>query len=427
MSKIVYLDCPTGLSGDMCLGALLDVGVPLAYLQEQLQRLGIGAEFDLQAATVLRNGQRATQAQVQLAQAQADHPSPAHPNHSHHHPPARHLSEIEQLIKQADLPVRVTNWSLAIFRELAIAEGEVHGMPPEQVHFHEVGATDAIVDIVGTCLGLDWLGIDQLYCSALPTGGGSVHTAHGLLPVPVPAVLKLWQRHHVPVYSNGIAKELVTPTGAAIAVSLAQQFGPPPPMQIAKIGLGAGQHNLPLPNLLRLWLGSGSEPVPAESALGDAHQELISVLETQLDDLSPQAIGYLFEPLLAAGALDVFTQAIGMKKSRPGILLTVLCPHPAIAACEAILFRETTTLGIRRSQQQRTVLKREWQTVTTPYGSVRLKLAYYQGEIVNIQPEFADCVALAQAQQIPWRSVHQAALQAYQPTPKINSSTIHLS
>jgi pyridinium-3,5-bisthiocarboxylic acid mononucleotide nickel chelatase len=406
MPKIAYLDCPTGISGDMCLGALLDIGVPLSYLNEQLQRLGIAREFDLWAEPVHRNGQQATHAQVKLLHQGA---SPEHSHHHHSHPAARHLSDIEQIIKQADLPSRVTSWSLAIFQELAVAEGEVHGMPPEQVHFHEVGATDALVDIVGTCLGLDWLGIDTLYCSALPTGGGVVEAAHGRLPVPVPAVLNLWQRHQVPVYSNGIAKELVTPTGAAIAVTLVKQFGPPPPMQIAKIGLGAGTHNLPLPNILRLWLGSEAETAPL-----DTHLEIISVLETQLDDLSPQAIGYLFDPLFAAGALEVFTQAIGMKKSRPGILLTVHCPNDALAACEAILFRETTTLGIRRSQQQRTVLAREWQTVTTAYGAVRLKLARYQGQIVNIHPEFSDCAALAQEHQIPWLMVHQAALRAYQ-------------
>jgi pyridinium-3,5-bisthiocarboxylic acid mononucleotide nickel chelatase len=410
MPKIAYLDCPTGISGDMCLGALLDIGVPLEYLQHQLGRLGIATEFNLQAETVHRNGQQATKAHVHLHHAHAHEHDPAQEHH--HHPPARHLGDIEQMIKAAELPQRVTDWSLAIFRELAIAEGEVHGLPPEQVHFHEVGATDAIVDIVGTCLGLDWLEIDTFYCSALPTGGGTVQAAHGRLPVPVPAVLKLWQRHQVPVYSNDIAKELVTPTGAAIVVTLAQQFGAPPPLQLEKIGLGAGSYNLPLPNILRLWLGTGTNPGQQQQTHSDTTQEWITVLETQLDDLSPQAIGYLFEPLFAAGAVDVFTQAIGMKKSRPGFLLTVLCPHPAVNACETVLFRETTTLGIRRSQQQRTVLAREWQTVTTDYGPVRLKIARYQGEIVNMQPEFADCAALAQAQTLPWQRVHQAALQA---------------
>jgi uncharacterized protein (TIGR00299 family) protein len=431
MSKLAYFDCPTGIAGDMCLGALLDAGVPLPYLQSQLSKLGIDDEFQLDCEPVQRNGQRATQAHVKLtSQTERQHHHPhghAHeqldhkhdhihhqepeatqqkPRH-HHHPPARHLPEIERMILAAALPERVTTWSLAIVRELAIAEGAVHGVPPEQVHFHEVGATDAIVDIVGTCLGLDWLGIDAVYCSALPTGGGSVWAAHGRLPVPVPAVLQLWQRHHVPVYSNGTEKELVTPTGAAIAVTLAKQFGPPPTMQLQQIGLGAGSHALPLPNLLRLWIGQQDEPAPVSD------QDVITILETQLDDLSPQAIGYAFEQLFAAGALDVFTQAIGMKKSRPGILLTVLCPAEAAAACEQVLFLETTTLGIRRSQQQRTILSRMWQTVTTPYGDVRIKAGIWQNQIVNLQPEFEDCAQLARKHQQAWQTIHQAALIAW--------------
>jgi uncharacterized protein (TIGR00299 family) protein len=400
-------------------------------------------------------------------------------NHSHNHPEGRKLKDIQTLIEEAPLPKNVKQWSLAIFRNLAIAEGAVHGVPPEMVHFHEVGATDAIVDIVGTCLGLDWLKIRRLYCSPLPTGGGTVWAAHGRMAVPVPAVLKLWEMAQVPVYSNGINHELVTPTGAAIVTTLATQFGPPPSMQLSKIGLGAGTRTLPIANVLRLWIGKeggkaldsakagkgkkkADKDKPSKSttlsglpshlpshlsshlsshlpshlssselfsqvainSTTDSATETITLLQTQLDDLSPQAIGYVFEQLQGAGALDVFTQAIGMKKCRPGILLTVICAPDRVAACEAILFRETTTLGIRRLNQTRTVLHREIQTVDLPQGSVRVKVAWSmnsplvsgsaRGEPLNVQPEYEDCAAIARQHNLPWQTIHQAALQAWQ-------------
>ncbi|NJL90967.1 MAG: DUF111 family protein [Coleofasciculaceae cyanobacterium SM2_1_6] len=344
MKKIAYLECPTGIAGDMCLGALVHAGVPLDYLKTELAKLGLGDEYHLWAELVNHNGQVATKVHVDLLLEETlDHhhsesslghhkhnhepnhiPSPEHDykhdqrdNHQHHHEhlhgsshshdpqhfhehshshdpqhlhgsshdhrphhqhnsshdhglhhvhnhehshernhrPHRHLPEITELIKEAGLPARARDWSLAVFHKLAIAEGMVHGISPELVHFHEVGATDAIVDIVGTCLGLDWLGIEELYCSALPTGGGTVWADHGRLPVPVPAVLQLWQDRRCPVYSNGIDRELVTPTGAALAVTLAQDFGQPPAMNLHKVGLGAGTQQLPIPNILRLWLG----------------------------------------------------------------------------------------------------------------------------------------------------------------------------
>lgn len=470
---VAHFDCPTGIAGDMCLGALLDAGVPLSYLSEQLSRLGLSAEFELRSRSVLRQGQAATRAQVVLIQATEAapnakhtpdresplephpglHHSPDHspdhghehghehsPDHGHNHsstPPqpqpsspshSRHLSAIEQLIEQAQLPPRARDWSLAVFRQLANAEGAVHGIDPEQVHFHEVGAVDAIVDIVGTCLGLDWLGVEAVSCSALPVGGGLVRAAHGLLPVPAPAVLKLFELGQVPIYSNGLQKELVTPTGAAIATTLAAQFGPPPAMTLQRVGLGAGGHDLPIPNLLRLWIGQSSaaialppinqsrpQPAPqltAEVAPPALDLEPITVLETQIDDLSPQAIGYLYERLWSGGALDVFTQPAGMKKSRPGVLLTVICPPSQSDACEYILFEETTTLGVRRQQQWRRALQRQLLPVSTPYGEVRLKLAYHPQtrQLMNAHPEFEDCAALARQHQVPWQSVHRSAL-----------------
>jgi len=488
MTKIAYLDCPTGIAGDMCLGALVDAGVPLDYLSEALRRLGIDKEYRLWAERVQRNGQQATKVHVDLSAdavmdtsmhdetgaiatiKTAHHASP-HPTHSpteqvaatetdgvqahdhshsyshaaaphdrtdrSHHELVRHLPEVECLILAAELPARAEAWSLAVFRKLAEAEGAIHGVPPEQVHFHEVGATDAIVDIVGTCLGLDWLGIDRLYCSPLPAGGGTIRAAHGRLPVPAPAVLKLFELRQVPIYSNGIDREMVTPTGAAIATTLAAGFGSPPTMTLLRVGLGAGSISLPLPNILRLWIGETDgtqQPLKTQNSKFSSeaaqratqnsphptpqkpHLQSIALLETQIDDLNPQAISYVYESLFAVGALDVFTQAIAMKKSRPGTLLTVVCHPEDVSACEAVMFRETTTLGIRRSIQERSVLHREMQSVETEYGTVQVKVAWLdrsQPQPTNVQPEYEDCARIARQHALPWRTVHQLALQGW--------------
>ncbi|MEH2197212.1 nickel pincer cofactor biosynthesis protein LarC [Nostoc sp.] len=423
MNKIAYLQCPTGISGDMCLGALVSLGVPVEYLIEKLNGLGIEQEYQLRAEFVQRNGQQATKVHVDLVRDRHHHDHHGH-EHSHHH--TRHLPEIEQMILKAGLPSRAEAWSLAVFRQLAVAEGAVHGISPEKVHFHEVGAIDAIVDIVGTCLGLDWLGIESndeglplLYCSAFPTGGGTVRAAHGQMAVPVPAVLKLWEMRGCPVYSNGIDKELVTPTGAAIATTLVRDFGSPPAIAIKQIGLGAGTINLPIPNILRLWLGESTSLQSnfSDSEDSSSNLETISVLETQIDDLNPQAIGYVFEALFAAGAVDVFTQAIAMKKSRPGILLTAICHPENLLSCERVIFRETTTLGIRRTTQQRAILQREIQHVEIEYGKVRVKVAW-KGQspekvIANVQPEYEDCAELARKHNIPWREIQRLALQRW--------------
>lgn len=453
MTKIAYLECPTGIAGDMCLGALVHAGVPLEYLIEKLYGLGISQDYQLRAEAVHRNSQLATKVYVDLtAIAQegqegssigdrqreidaTDSPEPTtfshHPHHEHQHSeasashptPHRHLPEIESLIINAGLPERAQTWSLAVFRTLAEAEAAVHGIAPEAVHFHEVGATDAIVDIVGTCLGLDWLEIDELYCSPLPTGGGTVRAAHGLLTVPTPAVLKLWELHACPVYNNGIERELCTPTGTAIACTLSKRFGPPPPMKIDRVGLGAGSRQLPIPNILRLWIGERAmedSPVTGETnfstelllSAGNG-QETIAVLETQIDDLSPQAIAYIFDALFAAGAVDVFTQPIVMKKSRLGVLLTAICHPQRQQACEHVIFRETTTLGIRCSTQRRTILHREIHQVQTEYGEVRVKIAKTGDAISNVQPEYEDCAQLARLHQVSWREIHRLALQSW--------------
>ena len=458
MNKIAYFDCPTGIAGDMCLGALVHAGVPLDYLIEKLNLLGISTEYQLRAELVHRNTQQATKFYVDLTAdlslkpenpadstldpsetesptfdrtSQHHHHDDEH-SHSHDndtetgHTSHRHLPQIEQIIVSAKLPPRVEAWSLAIFRKLAEAEGAVHGISPGEVQFHEVGATDALVDIIGTCLGLDWLDIDEFYFSAMPTGGGTVKAAHGILAVPTPAVMRLWETHQVPVYSNGIDRELCTPTGTAIACTLASGFGPQPPMQVRAIGLGAGSRMLAIPNILRLWIGEKATPpyppqggkVRGEKEVFNQFpiansQETICVLETQIDDLSPQAIGYVFDALFAAGALDVFTAPIVMKKSRLGVLLTAIC-HPEFQdACEAVIFRETTTLGIRRSTQQRTILYREIEVVKIEYGEVQIKVAKSGQTIVNVQPEYEDCAEIARLKNISWREIHRLALQSW--------------
>ncbi len=420
----------------MCLAALIDAGVPLEYLQTQLATLGLSNEFTLTVTPTRRQGLWALHAEVTLTPLPQDH----HPGKRHHHHRAaaehdqgpeaaiaastttRNLPAIEQLITQAALPDRAQCWSLAVFRRLAEAEAAVHGIAIDQVHFHEVGATDAIVDIVGTCLGFDYLGVDQLFCSPLPTGRGRVRAAHGWLPVPAPAVLKLLEQRQVPIYSNDLDGELVTPTGAAIVTALAESFGDPPTMTLRCTGLGAGGKELPVANVLRLWIGETaclSTPVAAVVQSAPAgvpyDSDSVTLLETQVDDLLPQAVGYLYDRLLAAGALDLFTQPVAMKKSRPGLLITVLCRPEDESHCTDILFAETTTLGIRRQTQQRWVLPRHIETLETPYGPVALKLAYHPHTqaVLNVHPEYEDCAALARHHNIPWQRVHQTALSLW--------------
>ncbi|MGA7955081.1 MAG: nickel pincer cofactor biosynthesis protein LarC [Gloeobacterales cyanobacterium] len=398
--KIAYLDCPSGLAGDMLLGALVDTGVPLTYLERELAKLGLQEEYRLACEKVLKNGVLATKVHVHLT----DHSG-------HHH---RHLPDIQRMIEQAGLPARAANWAAQVFTTLAQAEGAVHGTSPEEVHFHEVGATDALVDIVGSCLGLNWLGIDSLSCSALPFGGGTVKAAHGLMPVPTPAVIKLWEMGKVPTFDNGIQKELVTPTGAALAVTLARGFGGIPKMVVNCVGLGAGERDLPIPNMVRLWLGTPEPSLTVQkSQESHEHTEVIALLETQMDDMEAQTIGYLLEKLMDAGALDVFTTPLQMKKSRPGTLLTVLCWPGSIDLCEEIIFLETPTLGVRRTFSTRSVLGRSFEQVQTEFGTVTLKLGHRGGKIIKVRPEYEDCRNLAQTKDKPLQEIQQAALRAW--------------
>ncbi len=389
MERLAYFDCPTGVAGDMCLGALVDAGVPVAELERQLRGLPGALQFELTVQSVQRQGQRATQVRVQ--------PRGEQPHH-------RYWGDIRTLLAQATLPPQVQAWSQAIFAQLAQAEAAVHGIPPEQVAFHEVGAVDAIVDIVGTCIGLHYLNITQIYCSPLPVGSGTVATAHGVMAVPTPAVLQLCQQKQVPIYANGIDRELVTPTGAAIVTTLAQGFGHPPAMRLERVGWGAGQAELPLANVLRLWVGCPwAEPL----------RESVVVLATQVDDMSPQGLAYACEELRAQGALDVWLQPILMKKGRSGVLVQVVCSPELAERCEAILLRETTTLGVRRSVQERRILPRRVVTVPTDWGPVAVKVAEQGGQLVNVQPEYEDCARIARASGLPWKQVYQQVIRRF--------------
>jgi len=392
--KLAYFDCFSGISGDMTLGALLHAGVPLEHLREELNGLAVPG-WEIRAQKVWKNGVGATYVRVQTQE-----------THTH-----RSLSSIEGILQESKLASPVREHAAAIFRKLGEAEAAVHDLPIEKIHFHEVGAVDAIVDIVGACIGFHFLGIERFACSPLNVGGGTAKMAHGVLPVPAPATARLLLGK--PTYSNGVQKELVTPTGAAIVVTLCETFGPQPPMTVSAIGYGAATADLESqPNVLRLMVGESGEK------LEGAHSEEIRVIEANLDDLNPQVYGYFVERALAAGALDVFTTAVQMKKNRPGTLLTVLCKPADEAKFQDLIFAETTTFGVRSYTTQRRVLPREWETVATCFGEVRMKLARVNGQVVQISPEYEDCRKLAEEKAVPLQRVMQEAVHAWRQGQK---------
>jgi hypothetical protein len=389
--KIAYFDCFSGISGDMTLGALVDAGCNLAEMESQLRRLPVTG-WKISSEKVVRRGFRATQAKVESSDAQRH----------------RSLSEILQLIERAGLPAAVGERASRIFQRLGEAEALVHGMPVEKVHFHEVGAVDSIVDIVGAAAGFDQLGIEEFFCSALNVGGGRVQTQHGSLPVPAPATAELLRG--APTYSTGIQRELVTPTGAAIVATVTSRFGPQPQMTVAAVGLGAGSAELAeQPNVLRLFIGE------AAARRDDAGlEEDIAVLEANLDDMSPQIYGFFAERALEAGALDVFSVPVQMKKNRPGQLITVLCNPADQEKFSDLLFRETTTLGVRQSIVKRRTLQRESLTVQTSLGSIRMKVARLHGHILNFAPEYEDCQKVAAERGVPLKRVLAEATFEFQ-------------
>lgn len=395
--KIAYFDCFSGISGDMTLGALVDAGCDLAEIEGYLRRLPI-SDWKVSAEKVSRRGFRATQVKVEFSDSQRH----------------RSLSTILHLIDQAGLPARIAERACAIFRRLGEAEALVHGLPIEKVHFHEVGAVDAIVDIVGAAAGFELMGIEEFFCSPLNVGGGRVNTQHGSLPVPAPATAELLRG--APTYSSGISHELVTPTGAAIVSSVAAGFGPQPPMSVSAIGLGAGSAELSeQPNLLRLFVGEGpaqTTGIPISAATNLATEEDVTVLEANIDDMNPQVYAYFAERALETGALDVFSIPVQMKKNRAGQLVTVLCRPEDREKFSDLLFRETTTLGVRQSSVLRRTLGRESVTVETSVGPVRVKIARLNGRILNVSPEYEDCRKLAAERGVPLKQVlSEAAFQ----------------
>jgi uncharacterized protein (TIGR00299 family) protein len=448
--RIAYLECFSGISGDMFLGALIDAGVRPELLESAVSALKLGAK--LQVSRVVRSGISATKVDVWVdgekdmpreeywAQQEkqntaalevhhehvhADGHSHTHAHehesqpvgvrgdgakeggahtHSHSH---RGLNEIREIIHAAEISAPAKSRAIAIFEALGLAEAKIHEMPVERVHFHEVGAVDAMVDIVCAAVGSEALGVDAIVCSPLNVGGGTVKCAHGTIPVPAPATVELLK--NAPVYSSGIQVELVTPTGAAIVKTLATRFSSFPEMTIEKAGYGAGSRDFPgQPNVLRLVIGEAAPTLAAKT-----NSETITVLEANLDDLNPQVFGYVMDRLFEEGALDAFGMPVQMKKNRPGTLLTVLCKPEDANKLTQLIFTETTTLGVRRRDEIRQALARRWENVCTQWGDVRIKIASMNGTVTNYAPEYEDCRRIAAEYRVPLKAVLQEATRLY--------------
>jgi uncharacterized protein (TIGR00299 family) protein len=390
--KLAYFDCFSGISGDMTLGALVDAGCDLEHLRVELRGLEVPG-WELTSEKVWKNGMAATYVRVKSEEQQKH----------------RSLDAILEILEKSQLAPQVRERAASIFTRLGEAEARVHDVPLEKIHFHEVGAVDAIVDIVGACIGFQALGIETFACSALNVGGGTAKMAHGVLPVPAPATANLLQGK--PTYSNGVQKELVTPTGAAIVATLCDSFGPQPPMSVTAIGYGAGTFDLEgQPNVVRIMIGVAAEKTVA------GFDEEIAVIEANLDDMNPQIYGYFQEKALTSGALDVYTTPVQMKKNRPGTLLTVLCKPQDTNALMSLIFAETTTFGARTYRAQRRTLPREFVSVATNYGDVRIKISRVNGRILHVAPEYDDCRKLAVEQNVPLQRVISEALRAYEST-----------
>jgi hypothetical protein len=445
--RIAYLECFSGISGDMFLGALLDAGIAPSIFQDAVEALKIGARLEI--SRVVRAGISATKADVWVngekdsprekhwehehSHRQHSHDEPhthdlgehshspadghshdgpshthphAHDSHSHEH--GRGLTEIRQIISASSISSGAKKTAINIFEALGRAEAKIHNTSIESIHFHEVGAADAMVDIVCAAIGDEALEVDEIICSPLNVGGGSVKCAHGTIPVPAPATVELLA--NAPVYSSGLMMELVTPTGAAIVKTLASRFTAFPEMKIERSGYGAGTRDFPgHPNVLRLTIG---EATPHSVAANTA-TDTVAVLEANLDDLNPQVFGYVMDRLFEAGALDAFAMPVQMKKNRPGTLLTVLCKPEHASELAQLIFTETTTLGVRRRDEMRQTLARRWETVGTLWGDVRIKIASMNGTVTNYAPEYEDCRRIAMENRVPLKMVMQEAAQAY--------------
>ncbi|MGA9074671.1 MAG: nickel pincer cofactor biosynthesis protein LarC [Candidatus Sulfotelmatobacter sp.] len=450
--RVAYLECFSGMSGDMFLGALVDAGVAPRLLEETVAALGIGAR--LEVSRVVRSGISATKVDVyvdgekdlpreqywerqttahnehehrhghhehdhhegkhshQDAESRASRPLPHEHSVSHEHPHShahgRGLTEIREIISAAAISETARKTALAIFEALGRAEAKIHNASVESVHFHEVGSVDAMVDIVCAAVGAEALRVDEIVCSPLNVGGGTVKCAHGTIPVPAPATVELLG--DAPVYSSGVLAELVTPTGAAIVKTLASRFAAFPAMKIEKSGYGAGSRDFPgHPNVVRLTVGeTASNAVAARTS-----SETITVLEANLDDLNPQVFGYVMDRLFEEGALDAFGMPVQMKKNRPGMLLTVLCKPEDAGKLTQLIFAETTTLGVRRRDEMRETLARRWEKVHTPWGEVRIKIASMNGTVTNYAPEYEDCRRIAAEHRVPLKRVMGEAVESY--------------
>jgi uncharacterized protein (TIGR00299 family) protein len=407
--RILYLDCFSGISGDMCLSALLDLGVPLDLLRQVVAQLG--ADILLEARRVSKKGIQAIQLQVGTASDQ---------------PTGRSLRSLQEILSHSSLPAAIRERVESALLRLAEAEAEVHGTVPEEVHFHEIGGLDTLLDLAGTFASVSYLGVEQVLVSPLPLAGGSIMTRHGLLPLPAPATLRLIK--NVPTYGVSLEAELVTPTGAVLAVSLASGFGPPPLARWERFGYGAGKSDLSQqPNVLRAWLGetvAATGAVPG-TAIPDAafDEDMVLVLETQLDDQSPELLPYLRAQLERNGAIDVLFTPTLMKKGRPGNIITVLSPREKLLALTRIIFRESSALGLRWYPAGRLKLFRTVEEVATPYGTVPVKLGYARRqdgaqECFNLAPEYEACAKLAEETGTSLKEIFQSALSAARDKPQ---------
>jgi hypothetical protein len=380
--RIGYFDCFSGASGDMILGSLIDAGLSARGLREELKKLRIPT-VRLKTERVLKAGLAATQVIVEGRNEKRIH---------------RNLKEILRIIERSGVETDVKEKSKEIFKRIASVEGRIHRTPMEEIHFHEVGGLDSIVDIVGSVWGIQKMGIEKIYVSRVNVGGGFVKCEHGTLPVPAPATLSLMEGKTI--YSSGVERELLTPTGAAILTTLGSEFGPMPPISIERIGYGAGRDDLHHPNLLRLIIGT------SESTFA---RERVAVIETNIDDMNPQFYEYVMERLLTMKVLDAFITPILMKKNRPGHLLTVICPPDMLASVTAFLLKETTTIGLRWHEEERAKADRKIIVRQTKYGRVRFKVSRWEGRVVNLSPEYEDCKKLALEKGVPLKQIFEEA------------------
>lgn len=385
--KVLYFDLIGGASGDMILGALIDAGVPAEKLTEMLAGLKLD-EFELIATPIEKNGFQATKVDIQVGE----------------QPPERHLKEILEVIRNSSLPKSIQNRAIRIFQKIASVEAGIHNKPVDHIHLHELGGTDTIVDVTGALLALDFLGVSHIYASPIPLGSGFIKGAHGQIPLPAPATMGLLKG--LPVRKTEIKAELITPTGAALLAELVKDFSPPPEMKVEAVGYGAGTRDLPIPNLLRVMIGETAET-------GNQNREQLILLESNLDDLNPEIYPYVMESLFNAGALDVCLLPVQMKKNRPGTQIQVLVEIQKAEDMREILFRETSTLGIRQTQIDRFSLPRNIQEVSTSFGIVRIKVAGEGTKFQKASPEYEDCQKIARENDIPLQQVYQEAVKAY--------------